>query len=53
MNQLSENFQRIVDNWEMLLVVAGLVIFSVGIHWLQTGRLRLTSEEVQERDFFS
>jgi len=52
MNQLSENYQRLVDNWEMLLIVAGVVIVSLIFNWLQHGKLRLTPQEMEENDYY-
>lgn len=53
MNQLPENYQRLVDNWEMLLIVAGVVIVSLVFRWLQYGKLRLTPQEMKENDYYS
>lgn len=48
MNQVSENYQRLIDNWEILLIVAGLVVLCLIINWFQYGKLRLSSEEMAE-----
>ncbi len=48
MEQLIENYQRLIDNWEILLIVAGLVVVSLIMNWFEFGKFRLNSEEMAE-----
>ncbi len=48
MEQLIENYHRLIDNWEILLIVAGLVVVSLIMNWFQYGKLSLNSKEMEE-----
>lgn len=46
--QVNENYQKLIDNWEILLIVAGLVVFCLILNWFRYGKIRLSREEMSE-----